>query len=99
MDSFVDLLIERGMGTLMDQSRDELAASDAACREFERKEEEAERRFRSIGLKDGEAAAAEEYLECMRINGHRYADISYMAGIRDAVLLLASLGALRDAAD
>lgn len=97
MDKFIEGLIEKGMGQLMDQSRDELMASDEVYREDSRREEEAERRFLGLGLTEEQQAAIDDYLDRMRICNHRYADIAYMAGIKDTVGLLASLNLLKGA--
>ncbi len=99
MDKFIEELMERGMGQLMDRSRDRLAAADRVYREDGRREEAAERRFLSLGLTEEQKAAVDSYLDCIRIGSHRYADISYMAGIRDAVGMLASLGLLKGAGE
>lgn len=96
MDGFVERLIEMGMGTVMDRSRDALAASDADIRELEAKEEDAAQRFRSIGLTGTEAETAGELFGCIQASAHRYADIAYMAGIRDAAMLLSALGAIKE---
>lgn len=97
MDKFIQEMIDKGMGQLMDQSRDELMASDEVYREDGRREEEAERRVLGLGLTEEQRAALDSYLDCMRICNHRYADIAYMAGIKDTVRLLASLNLLKGA--
>jgi hypothetical protein len=37
-----------------------------------------------------------DYIACTATVNHRYADISYMAGIRDTVKMLVSLGLIKD---
>lgn len=91
MDKFIENLIEKGMGQLMDQSRDELIASDDIYKEDSRREEEAEQRFLRLNLTEEQKMIIHDYLECIRIGKHRYADISYMAGIRDTVRLFVAL--------
>ena len=97
MDKFIEELIEKGMGQLMDQSRDELMDLDKIHKEDSRREEEAEQQVRSLGLTEEQESVIDHYLDCMKTCNHRYADVSYMAGIRDTVRLLVSLNLLKEA--
>lgn len=95
MDKFIEGLIEKGMGQLMDQSRDELAAADHSYQKNSLREEEAERRVLGLGLTKEQQTAIDDYLDCVRAGNHIFADLSYLAGIKDTVGLLASIGAIK----
>lgn len=84
MYKFIEGLIEKGMGQLMDQSRDELVAVDHRYQKYSLREEEAERRVLGLGLTEEQQAALDGYLDCIRKSNHRFADIAYMAGFKDA---------------
>lgn len=95
VDKFIEDLMEKGLGQLMDKSRDEIMAMDEIYGEDCRREEEAERKFLILNLTKEEKTVIEDYLECMRNRNHRCADLSYIAGIRDTVKFLSALGLLK----
>ena len=58
-------------------------------------ENELEQRYESLGLTREQRIIVNDYIACASTVNHRYADISYMAGIRDTVSMLVSLGLIR----
>lgn len=95
MDKFIEDLMEKGLGQLMDKSRDEFLISDEIYREDCRREEELERKVLILNLTEEQKTDIHNYLECVRTSSHRCADLSYIAGIRDTIKFLVALGLLK----
>lgn len=95
MNKLIEDLIEKGMGNFMDVSRDALAQADEIYLNDRRDEDELEQRYESLGLTREQRIIINDYIACASTVNHRYADISYMAGIRDTVSILVSLGLIK----
>ena len=91
MNKLIEDLIEKGMGNFMDQSRDALAQADEIYLNDCRSEDELEQRYKNFGLTKEQKIIVNDYVDCTSSVNHRYADISYMCGIKDTVSMLVSL--------
>lgn len=91
MNKLIEDLIEKGMGNFMDQSRDALAQADEIYLNDCRSEDELEQRYKNLGLTKEQKIIVNDYVDCTSSVNHRYADISYMCGIKDTVSMLVSL--------
>ena len=91
MNKLIQDLIEKGMGNFMDQSRDALAQADEIYLNDCRSEDELEQRYKNLGLTKEQKIIVNDYVDCTSSVNHRYADISYMCGIKDTVSMLVSL--------
>lgn len=96
MNKLIDDLIGKGMGRLMNESRDALAMADETYQNDRKAEDELEKRYESLELSKAQRILINDYITCASTVNHRYADIAYMAGIRDTVGMLASLGLIKD---
>lgn len=96
MDKLIERLIDNGMRHFMDLSRDELARVDKVYQYDCKDAEELEQRYESLFLSKRQRMVINDYIACTATVSHRYADISYMAGIRDTVRMLISLGLIKD---
>ena len=95
MNKLIEDLIEKGMGNFMDVSRDILAQADEIYLNDRKDENELEQRYESLGLTREQRIIVNDYIACASTVNHRYADISYMVGIRDTVTMLVSLELIR----
>lgn len=95
MNKLIEDLIEKGMGNFMEQSRDALAQTDEIYLSNCRSEDELEQRYKNLGLTKAQKKIINDYVACISTVNHRYADISYMCGIKDTVGLLVSLGLIK----
>lgn len=91
MNKLIEDLIEKGMGNFMDRSRDALAQTDEVYINDCRSEDELEQRYKNLGLTKEQKIIVNDYVDCTSSVNHRYADISYMCGIKDTVSMLVSL--------
>lgn len=95
MNKLIQDLIDKGMGNFMDRSRDALAETDEIYLNDRRDEDELERRYENLALTKEQKIIINDYVDCTSSVNHRYADISYMCGIKDTVSMLVSLGLIK----
>lgn len=95
MNELIEKLIDMGMGNFMDVSRDEMAMADAIYKADREAENELEKRYENLGLTREQQIVVNDYIACTSTVNHRYADISYMCGIKNTVELLISLGLIK----
>lgn len=96
MNELIEKLIDMGMGNFMDVSRDEMAMADEIYKADREDENELEKRYESLGLTKEQRIIVNDYIACTSTVNHRYADISYMCGIKNTVELLISLGLIKE---
>lgn len=95
MNELIEKLIDMGMGNFIDVSRDEMAMADEIYKADREAENELEQRYESLGLTREQRIIVNDYIACTSTVNHRYADISYMCGIKNTVELLISLGLIK----
>ena len=95
MNKLIEELIKKGMGNFMDRSRDALAWADETYLNDRRDEKELEKRYESLDLTQGQKKVINDYIACTLSSNQRYADISYMCGVKDTVSLLVSPGLIK----
>lgn len=95
MDKFVNRLIKQHLGTFIDRSRDELALSDKLYMRDLEDSEELEKRYDALSLDKKERILINDYIGCLLTREHRMADISYLAGVGDAIKFLNAIGLLK----
>lgn len=96
MDAFVNELLETHLGNIIDQSRSELIRADKTCMQDERDLSELEQRYTALNLDRADRLVINDYIACIQTVEHRSCDMSYLAGVRDTVKLLHSLGVIKD---
>jgi len=96
MDAFVNELLETHLGNIIDQSRCELIRADKTCMQDEKDLSELEQRYTALSLDRADRLVINDYIACIQTVEHRSCDLSYLAGVRDTVKLLHSLGAIKD---
>ena len=95
MNKLIQDLIEKGMGNFMDRSRDALVWADEIYLNDIKDENELGQLYENLDLTKGQRKVINDYVACASTANHRYADISYMCGIKDTVSLLVSLGLIK----
>ncbi len=91
MESLISKLIERGLGNIMDKSRDPLILSDEVYLQDSKDLSELEDRYEALDLDKHDRMIIDDYFACAESVRSRINDLSYIAGIRDAVLFLNEL--------
>lgn len=84
-----------GLGKMIEMSRQELISKDEQFQQLENEMSEFEFLYSHLDLEGEQGKIIKSYVESLnRVRG-AYGDISYAAGIKDAVQLLNSLGLLK----
>ncbi len=81
-------MIEKGMAHHMEQSVRKLAEEDQIYQYDKKAEQELEQRYERLVLPREYRMFFNDYLACIRSADCRYAEISYMAGILDALEMM-----------
>lgn len=95
MDKFLDKLVERHLGILMNESRDKLALSDKLYKQDLKDSKELEKSYNAIPLDDKARILINDYIACLMTREHRMSEISYLAGIGDTIKFLNAIGVLK----
>ena len=91
MDKLMDDLLKKGLGNFIDRSRDALIWDDEIYQKCSREEDVAEEKCLNMNLTKGQKKIIMNYVSDVRATDHRYADLSYLAGVKDTVGMLVSL--------
>lgn len=91
MDKLIDDLLKKGLGNFIDRSRDALIWDDEIYQKCSREEDVAEEKCLNMNLTKGQKKIIMNYVSGVRATDHRYADLSYLAGVKDTVGMLVSL--------
>lgn len=91
MNKLIEDLIKKGMGNFMDRSRDALAWKDEIYLNDIKDENELAQRYKNLDLTKGQRKVINDYIACASTANYRYADISYMCGIKDTASMFVSL--------
>ena len=94
MEQIEKKMMDMGMQQFMDKSRRELSMSDETYLQDNEDEKELERKYMELDLEKSQRLLVNDYSACMRTVLNRYADICYMAGIKDAVKMMNQLGGI-----
>lgn len=95
MNKLINDLLKKGLGNFIDKSRDALIWDDKIYQKCSREEDEAEEKCLNMGLTKGQKKIMKQYVSDIRATEHRYADLSYLAGVKDTLGVLVSLGMIK----
>lgn len=95
MNKQIEELIGRGLGRLMNESRDALAQTDDIYLKDCKDADLLERQYKKLNLTQEQRMLIHDYMACNATASERYADISYLCGIKDTVSILVSLGLVK----
>ncbi len=95
MEQLIEKLIEAGTEQFMDKSRTELEEQDTVYLKDLKDTEYLEERYMELDLSNKQRRIIGDYIACIQTANSRYAEISYVAGIMDAVRCLSSWGNLK----
>ena len=95
MNKLINNLLKRGLGNFIDRSRDSMIWDDEIYQKCSREEDESEEKCLDMGLTKEQKKIIKQYVSDIRATEHRYADLSYLAAVRDTVGLLVSLDLIK----
>lgn len=95
MEDLISKLIDRGLGNIIDKSRDPLILQDEVYLKDSQDLNKLEERYTNLELSKEQRMIVNDYIACGESVRARINDLSYMAGMRDAVLLLNQMGLIK----
>lgn len=95
LDKLINDLLKKGLGNFIDRSRDALIWDDEIYQDCIREEDKSEEKCLDMGLTKRQKKIMKQYVSDIRATEHRYADLSYLAGVKDTVGMLVSLGMVK----
>lgn len=95
MNKLINDLLKKGLGNFIDRSRDALIWDDEVYQKCSREEGESEEKSLNMGLTKSQKKIMKQYVSDIRATEHRYADLSYLAGVKDTVGMLVSLDLIK----
>ena len=96
MDKLLEILYKRGVGDLIDLSRNKLMQKDTIYQHDLKDLLELEGRYEQLEISLEHRIMIGDYLACMQTVQARASDLSYMAGLKDAITLFHSLDLIRE---
>lgn len=85
-------LIENGLDMLMENSIRELLETDAIYQKDVEDEDELEKQYMHLKLSKEDKRLIDDYIACIQSTADHYSHVAYVAGIKDTITLLVSLG-------
>lgn len=94
MENLLDKLMEMGLGYYIDESHERLIREDTTYKDTMEAVGKYDEIYANLDISKEQRRIIDKYMEKMSVSESRFADISYMAGIRDTVTILKYLGFL-----
>lgn len=88
-------IVNTALGMVMDKTRDKIILADKEYKEESIKEEHRRQKYLDLDLSDKERKIIEKYVAQIENRCGRTADLSYMAGVKNAIELMNGLGLLK----
>lgn len=85
-------LIENGLGQMMDKSIGELLETDRIYIKDSKDLKEFEIKYSKLELSIENKRIINDYIACIETTFDHYSEVSYMAGVKDAIKLMVGLG-------
>ena len=95
MDKLIDYLLKKCLLNFIYRSSYALNWDDEIYQKCSREEDAAEEKCLNMNLTKGQKKTIMNYVSDVRATGHRYADLSYLAGVKDTVGMLVSLNMIK----
>lgn len=94
MEKMTEVLIVNSIEKMMMERREKIVESDEYIRQDMDDLRELEERYTSMNLPYMIRRVIDDYIACLESKSERYADLSYVRGMGDAISLLKNIGAL-----
>ena len=97
MEKMTEVAIVNCIEKMMTERREKILESDEYIRQDVDDLKELEERYAGLNLPYMVRRVIDDYIECLESKSERYADLSYVRGMGDAISLLKNIGALGSA--
>ena len=96
MDLLTREILNQTIAEAIDATRDKICAEDGIFQQDEKDLDEFTKKFMNLDLQENDRMIINDYIACLQTVDCRYADISYMAGIEDAITLLKKMDLIKN---
>jgi hypothetical protein len=96
MTNWINELLETNLRLIIDESRNKLALEDKIYEGDKADLKELEAYYMALDIADNDRAVIDDYIACMQTTNLRYADLSYIAGVRNTMKFLHGLDLIGD---
>ena len=96
MDMLAREILNQSIAEAIDATRNKICAEDEVYQQDEKDLDELTKRFMELDLPEHDRMIINDYIACLQTVDCRYADISYMAGIEDAITFLKKMDLIKN---
>lgn len=96
MDMLTREILNQSIAEAIDATRNKICAEDEVYQQDEKDLDELTKRFMELDLPEHDRMIINDYIACLQTVDCRYADISYMAGIDDAITFLKKMDLIKN---
>lgn len=95
MKLLMNELLNQTTGNELDSTRNKLCSEDETYLQDENDLNKLTKRYTALNLPKHDRMIINDYIACLQTADSRYADISYIAGVEDAITWLAKMGFIK----
>ena len=96
MDLLTREILNQSIAEAIDATRNKICAEDEIFQQDEKDLDELTKRVMDLDLPEHDRMIINDYIACLQTVDCRYADISYMAGIEDAITFLKKMDLIKN---
>ncbi|MBU5481673.1 hypothetical protein [Blautia sp. MSJ-19] len=96
MENKTEIVIANYIETMMKERRQRIFDSDTYIQQDNGDLDYLEERYSSLNIPHVMRRVIDDYIACLESRNERYADMSYVAGMGDAISLLKNMGVLNN---
>ena len=96
MDLLTREILNQSIAEAIDATRNKICAEDEIFQQDEKDLDELTKRVMDLDLPEHDRMIINDYIACLQTVDCRYADISYMAGIEDAITILKKMDLIKN---
>ena len=96
MDLLTREVLNQTIAEAIDTTRNKICAEDEIFQQDEKDLDELTKRVMDLDLPEHDRMIINDYIACLQTVDCRYADISYMAGIEDAITFLKKMDMIKN---
>ena len=96
MDLLTKEMLSQTIGEAIDNTRNKISLADETFQQDEKNLDELTKMFMKLDLPEHARAIIDDYIACLQTVDCRYADISYVAGIEDAITFLKKMDLIKN---
>lgn len=96
MEDVIGKVLEAGMGGVIDKLRDPMLLQDEDYKKLSNDQADKEEAYMALALSEKQKEVVDDYMMSIQRTMIRATDVSYVAGVRDAIAFLLQTGLLKN---